>query len=385
LDLALNPVGAAVSCRNRCAILQLGRQFLNPSSTLHLQRSADEVSIMLKTRITEQYGLKVPLINAGMAFIATAPLARAVCEAGGMGMLGGAAMPPDVLRAAIRDIKTADRACFGVDIITRFSGIEHIDVCVAEKVPVVVFFWDEVPDEWLSRLRAAGSHIWFQVGSVDEAKAALRHGAQGLVVQGSEAGGHNRAAAATFSLLPAVIDAVPSIPVVAAGGIADGRTVAAALALGADAVWVGTRFLASFEAYAHPQYKDRVVAAGVGDTARHLIFGPEFPDASTRGLRNRIVGEWERRDDPPPYRLVPDSELPVIGQARIYGQEFPMKRFSGFPPTPEFTGDLEEMSLLAGESVGQTKRLTSAASIIDEMMSGAEAVIRKRLGSMIAD
>ena len=146
---------------------------------------------------------------------------------------------------------------------------------------------------------------------------------------------------------------------------------------------MGTRLLASFEANAHPQYKDRVVAAGVGDTARHLIFGPEFPDASTRGLRNRIVREWEGRDDPPPYRGVPDSELPVIGQARLYGQEFAMRRFGGFPPTPEFTGDLEEMSLLAGESVGQTKRLMSAAGIIDEMMGGAEAVIRQRLGSMV--
>ena len=96
-----------------------------------------------------------------------------------------------------------------------------------------------------------------------------------------------------FLIAPGRLDAVPSVPVVAAGGIADGRTVAAALALGADAVWVGTRLLASFEAYAHPQYKDRIVAAGVEDTARHLIFGPEFPDASTRGLRNRVVREWE--------------------------------------------------------------------------------------------
>jgi enoyl-[acyl-carrier protein] reductase II len=338
---------------------------------------------LLRTRITEQYGLKVPFINAGMAFIATASLARAVCKAGGMGMLGLAAMPPDVLQTAIRNIKAVDPACFGVDIIARFSAIEHIEVCAAEKVPVVVFFWDDAPEEWLSRLQAAGSQIWFQVGSVDEAKAAVRRGAQGLVVQGSEAGGHNRAAAATFSLLPAVIDEVASVPVVAAGGIADGRTVAAALALGADAVWVGTRLLASFEAYAHPQYKDRVIAAAVGDTARHLIFGPEFPDAATRGLRNRIVREWEGRHDPPPYKVVPDSELPVIGHARLYGQDVPMKRFCGFPPTPEFTGDLEEMSLLAGESVGQTRRLMSAADIIDEMISGAEAVIRKRLEPMV--
>jgi hypothetical protein len=99
----------------------------------------------------------------------------------------------------------------------------------------------------------------------------------------------------------------------------------------------------------------------------------------------RIVQEWEGRDDPAPYKVIPDSELPVIGQARFYGQEFPMKRFCGFPPTPEFTGDLEEMSLLAGESVGQTNRLMSAASIIDEMINGAEAVIRKRLGSMVVD
>src|ERR1700729_571387 len=131
---------------------------------------------MLKTRITEQYGLRVPFINAGMAFIATAPLVRAVCQAGGMGMLGAAAMPPDLLQAALRDIKGADPACFGVNFIARFSGIEHIEVCVTEKTPVVVFFWDDAPDEWLSRLRAAGSHIWFQVGSVDEAKAAVGRG-----------------------------------------------------------------------------------------------------------------------------------------------------------------------------------------------------------------
>src|SRR5262249_48456184 len=169
---------------------------------------------MLKTRITDQYGLKVPFINAGMAFIAAAPLVRAVCEAGGMGMLGIAAMPPDVLQAAIRDVKADDPACFGVDIIPRFSGIEHIEVCATEKVPGVAFFGDDRPEGGLSGRRTAGSHIWFQVGSVDEAKAALRRGAEGLVVQGSEAGGHNRAAAATFSLLPAVIDAVPSLPVV---------------------------------------------------------------------------------------------------------------------------------------------------------------------------
>src|SRR5258708_29385474 len=108
-------------------------------------------------------------------------------------------MRPEALEAAMRDIQAADIACLGVDIIARFSGIEHIEVCVTEKVPVVVFFWDDAPDEWLSRLRAVGTHIWFQIGSVDEAKAALRRGAQALVVQSSDAGGHHRPASATFS------------------------------------------------------------------------------------------------------------------------------------------------------------------------------------------
>src|SRR6201985_2239129 len=255
---------------------------------------------MLKTLITDGYGLRVPFINAGMALMATAPLVRAVCQAGGMGMLGAAAMPPNVLQAEIREIKAVNPACFGVDIIPRFSAIEHIDVCVAEKVPVVVFVWDDPPEEWLSRLRAAGTHIWFQIGSVEEARASVRRGAQALIVQGSEAGGHNRAVAASFSLLPAVIDAMPSVPVIASGGIADGRTVAAALALGADAVWVGTRLLASFKANAHPQYKDRVVAGGVGDTAPPLFFRPRFPVGAPRAVRHRLVREWERRDDPPP-------------------------------------------------------------------------------------
>ena len=128
---------------------------------------------MLKTRITEQYGLKVPFINAGMAFIATAPLVQVGVQGGRDGNAGRYGnCPPDVLQAALRDIKAADPGCFGVNFIARFSGIDQIEVCVTEKAPVVVFFWDDAPDEWLSRLRAAGSHIWFQVGSVDEAKAA---------------------------------------------------------------------------------------------------------------------------------------------------------------------------------------------------------------------
>jgi len=337
---------------------------------------------MLKTRITEQYGLAAPVIAAGMAFIAMPNFVSAVSNAGGMGVLGTSLMSPDQLRAAIQEIRAATGSPFGIDIIPRFSTAGHIEVCATEKVSVAVFFWDEPAREWLLRLRETECRIWVQVGSVKEAEAALRAGADALIAQGTEAGGHNRAVAATFSLLPAVVDAAGTTPVIAAGGIADGRGVAAALALGAEAVWIGTRFLASTEAYAHEEYKRRVLTAKVDETARHFVFGPEFPDASTRGLRNRLVREWEGRDNPPPYKAATGDDLPIIGQATIFGESFSMKRFSGIPPTPEVSGDFEEMSLLAGESVGLTSELKTASEILREMTDDAEATIRGRLLGM---
>jgi NAD(P)H-dependent flavin oxidoreductase YrpB (nitropropane dioxygenase family) len=248
----------------------------------------------------------------------------------------------------------------------------------------VIFFWDEVPDEWTSKLRAAGTKIWMQIGSVSEAKRAIAQGVDGLVVQGSAAGGHNRSSAELVSLLPAVRDLDDDMLLIAAGGIADGRSAAAALALGADGVWVGTRLLASVESAAHSEYKRRVLAAGVDDTVRHNVFGPEFPDATVRGLRNRVVKEWEGRDYPAPYKDLAPETLPIIGEADIYGQKVPMTRFCGFPPTEKASGDFEEMSLLAGESVGQTNELLSVEEIVTTMMSDAAAIIGKRLGAMVA-
>jgi enoyl-[acyl-carrier protein] reductase II len=338
--------------------------------------------VMLRTRLTEEYKLEIPFVNAGMAFVATAPLATAVCEAGGLGMIGIAAMSPEVLRAQIGDIRRATNRPFGVDIIARFSTPEQINVLVEEQVPVVAFFWDEAPADWIARLSAAGCKIWIQIGSVAEARAAMARGANALIVQGSEAGGHNRSCAGLLSLLPAVCDVAGDRLVLASGGIADGRTAAAALALGADGVWVGTRLLASHEADAHPDYKRRVLAAEVDGTVRTNIFGPEFPDATTRSLRNRLVREWEGRDEPAPYKMASLDQMPPIGEADIFGQKVPMLRFCGFPPTSNATGDLGEMSLLAGESVGLTRQMMGAAAIVHDMMRDATAVITGRLTAM---
>jgi nitronate monooxygenase len=174
-----------------------------------------------------------------------------------------------------------------------------------------------------------------------------------------------------MTLVPAVADAV-DVPVVAAGGIADGRGLAAVLMLGAAGALVGTRFLMSEEADAAAAYQKRVAAAGVGDTARHDVFGIDFPDAGVRGLRNAIVAEHEGRDDPPPYAGLDPASLPVVGTTSMFGQEIPLHRFTGLPPVRAARGDFEQMSLLAGETAGLIDGVRPAGDIVREIADQAE-------------
>ena len=207
-----------------------------------------------------------------------------------------------------------------------------------------------------------------------EAVAAVEAGADAVVAQGVEAGGHNRSVAGTMTLVPAVADAV-EVPVVAAGGVADGRGLAAALALGADGALLGTRFIMSAEADAAPAFQGRVADASVGDTARHNVFGIDFPDATVRGLRNAIVAEHEGHDDPAPYASLDPAGLPVIGATSLFGQEIPLQRFNGLPPVASTTGDFDQMSLLAGETAGLIGDVRSAAGIVAAIAAEAEALV----------
>jgi enoyl-[acyl-carrier protein] reductase II len=219
-----------------------------------------------------------------------------------------------------------------------------------------------------------------QVGSLRAAREAAAAGMDAVVVQGSEGGGHNRSSAGLVALVPPVVDAVAPLPVLAAGGIADGRGVAAALALGAEAVWVGTRLLASTEAHAHPEYKRRVVDACCDDVVRTSLFGPEWPGEPMKVLRNRVVREWQGRD----ARTPPPPQPPeIIGQTLLGRQPYPMPKFSAIPPTPDTTGDLEEMCLPAGEGVGLCRRVMPAAEIIAEMMGEAGRIIAGRLAGCV--
>jgi NAD(P)H-dependent flavin oxidoreductase YrpB (nitropropane dioxygenase family) len=329
----------------------------------------------LRTRLTEDYGLAVPIVSAGMAFVARAPLAAAVSSAGGLGTLGGTMMVPELLEAEIATIRATTDRPFGVNVIPRFGTDELIAAAAAERVPVVTFFWDDPAPGWVDTLKAAGTRIWVQVGSPEEALAAVLAGADAVVAQGMEAGGHNRSVAGTMTLIPAVADVV-DVPVIAAGGIADGRGLAAVIALGAAGGLLGTRFLMSEEADAHGDFQARIAAAGVGDTARNNVFGPEFPDATVRGLRNAIVAEFEGRDHPAPYAGLDPASQPLVGTTSVFGQEIPVQRFSGLPPVGATTGDLDQMSLLAGETAGLIGDVRPAGELVRAIAEQAEALLR---------
>jgi NAD(P)H-dependent flavin oxidoreductase YrpB (nitropropane dioxygenase family) len=326
---------------------------------------------MLSTRFTDTYGIAHPIAQAGMAFAGMTPeLAIAVCEAGGLGSLGVGLMPPPMLQAAIAGIAAATPHPFNINLITPLTQREQLDVVIAARVNVVSFHWGHPPREWIDELHAAGIKVWEQIGTPDAARSAVEDGIDLIVAQGAEAGGHAGGHLPTMALVPLVVDAVGSSTIVlAAGGIADGRGLAAALALGADGAWIGTRLVASAESSAHDGYKARLVAARAEDTVRTHIFGRETPAFNPmRVLRNRVVAEWDGSVDP-----LPDP-LPVVGH---FGPD-ELRKFTNFVPMRDLTtGDLDEMPLLAGQGVGLIDAVEPAKVIIERLVAEATAALRR--------
>jgi NAD(P)H-dependent flavin oxidoreductase YrpB (nitropropane dioxygenase family) len=326
----------------------------------------------LHTRFTAAYGLTSPIAQAGLAFVGMTPdLAVAVSNAGAMGSLGVGLMPAPVMTQVIAGIRAGTTGPFHVNFITVFTGQDQIDAACSAAVPAVSFHWGHSSRAWIDQLHAAGIHVFEQVGSVDAAKRAVDDGIDVVVAQGLEAGGHNYATLPTFALVPLVVDAVAPALVLAAGGIADGRGLAAALMLGADGAWIGTRLVATDESTAHDEYKARLIAAAATDTVRTSLFGPETPDFNPmRVLRNRVVASSPT-----------DGERPVIGETTLGGERVELRRFTNLVPMRgATTGDFDEMPLLSGQGVGLVDAVKSAASVIADLTAGArEALDRYRL------
>ena len=250
---------------------------------------------VIETRLTERYSTKHPFVCAGMGFICDTPhLGLATMRAGGIGALAGTLLSPETLGAAIDTLRDGTSGAFHVNLLTCFPYDLHVEICADKQVPIVSFHWGLPVADAIERLLGAGVSVWAQVGTVEDAVAAADAGCDAIVVQGFEAGGHNYAGLPLMALLPAVKDVVRDRLVIGAGGIADGRGVAAALALGADGVWVGTRMVATPEANAHAEHRRRIVAATGADTVLSSVYGPEFPTFNPmRMIRNDTIDAWE--------------------------------------------------------------------------------------------
>jgi nitronate monooxygenase len=226
-----------------------------------------EDSNMLHTRLCDLFGIEFPILSAGMGGIAGAELAAAVSEAGGLGTLGLAAFGPEAIRNETAAAHSRTQKPLAANLLVPFLRPGIVETVADTGVAAVTFFWGDARDytDAIAILHRADAKVIWQCGSVEEARWAKEAGADAIMAQGFEAGGHVRGEVTTFALIPEVRDGLGETPLIAAGGIADGRGLVAALALGADGAAFGTRFVASAEAAAHPQYRERILRAHAHD------------------------------------------------------------------------------------------------------------------------
>jgi nitronate monooxygenase len=249
---------------------------------------------------------------------------------------------------------------------------------------MLTFFWDDARTHAgsIRVLRDAGIKVVWQCGSPDEARWAKEAGCDAVMAQGVDAGGHVRGETTTMVLIPEVRDAIGDMPLIAAGGIADGRGLAAALALGADGAVLGTRFLASSEALAHPQYKQRVIEADARDTFHTTLFDIGWPDAPHRVLRSELTNRWEAAGRPASGQRPGEGE--TIAENRREDVTLPpLVNYTVMPPTDYVDGNIEGMALYAGQSCSLVREILPAGEIMRRILAEVEAVIGKRLASFV--
>ncbi|MFA5910663.1 MAG: nitronate monooxygenase [Vicinamibacterales bacterium] len=330
------------------------------------------LSATIPTRLTEALGCRHPIISAGMGGPARSELAAAVSEAGGFGLLGMVGESPELIAREIADVRRRTARPFGVNLVPFATApallAGQLAACFDARVSTMCFFWDVHP-AIVEQAKNAGCLVLYQVGSLEDAVLAQAAGADVVIVQGVEAGGHVRGRLPLSVLLPQVVDTL-AVPIVASGGIADGRGLAAALESGAHGVQCGTIFLASPESFAHDYHKQRIVAAGPGDTVHTDLFAIGWPPhAPVRVLKNSVTAAagdtlWGNHPDQLPRDVIGDDE----------GR--PVYRCGTDSPLRSTTGDFEQMCLYAGNSSAHVTGIHPAAAIIDAMMRDATAAVR---------
>jgi NAD(P)H-dependent flavin oxidoreductase YrpB (nitropropane dioxygenase family) len=319
---------------------------------------------VLRTAFTDLVGCRVPIQLAAMGGGVTTPeLAIAVCRAGGLGMLQ--ASGPTPLADRLAAMEAAGARPVGVNfVVHRESRVDPAQVEeVASRVRVVEFFYGDPDPAWVERAHGAGALASWQVGSVAEAVRAADAGCDLIVAQGEEAGGHVRGTTALLPLLAGVLDAV-TVPVVAAGGIASARSMAAALAAGASGVRVGTRFLATKESGAHPEYVRALVAASGDPTVLTTEFAVGWPaDSPHRVLRSALERARASGEE-------------VVAEVDTAGETRPVPRLAALTPSRYVRGDVAAMAMYAGQGVGLVRDVPPAAEVVASLAGGAERLLR---------
>lgn len=312
---------------------------------------------MIETKITRLLGIEYPIFQGGMAWVATHALAAAVSNAGGLGIIASGSLPGDMIREEIRRTKELTDKPYGVNIMLMSPYAEDIvDIVCEEGVPVVTTGAGN-PGKYIEKLKAHNVKVIPVVPTVSLARRVERQGADALIVEGTEAGGHI-GELTTMALVPQVVDAV-SIPVISAGGIADGRGFIAALALGAEGVQIGTRFICSTEADVHQNFKDEIIKAKDRDA---LVTG-RSTGHPIRILKNKFAREYLELEKS-------GSSLEELGKWSAGRLKLSVQK-----------GDVEKGSLMAGQISGLIEEIKSCKTIIEDIASIGEETI-KRLVSL---
>lgn len=306
---------------------------------------------MLKTAICDLFGIEHPIIQGGMAHLGTAELVSAVSNAGGLGIIGAGSYEPDWVRQQIHQTRQQTSKPFGVNIIMISPFVKQVVEVVLEEKVAVVTLGAGNPGIYIHQFKEAGIKVMPVVASVASAMRLERAGVDAIVAEGMESGGEV-GEATTMALIPQVVDSI-QIPVVAAGGIGDGRGLAAALALGAQGVQMGTRFVCSDECIAHPRFKERILKAGDWST----VITRQTKGRAVRCLENRLTQQLLALEKAGASK----EELDLFGQGKMY--------------LGVIEGEVDDGSLLSGQIAGLIKEVKPVKSIIEEMVAEAEALI----------
>jgi nitronate monooxygenase len=317
--------------------------------------------------------IELPIVQAPMGGASCPALAAAVSNAGGMGMLAVSWSPLDAVREQIRETRALTARPFGVNLVLSQPQVDRLAVCLEEGVPIVSFCWGQA-GPLIDVAHRVGAKVLHTVANADAARRAVDEGADVVVAQGWEAGGHVQGEVATMALVPAVVDQIAPTPVLAAGGIADGRGLAAAMALGAAGAWIGTRFLASSEAAIHPRYRELLFGAKETDTDYGTLFDVGWPEAPHRTLRNKTIEAWEAAGRPP------SGKRPNEGAVLAKTPNGDVVAYQSHTPGVSDEGDVDAGSLWAGQSVGLVRRVQPAARIVRQIADEARTILT-RLGN----